>query len=134
MVYLSTNIDNSNKKSWTYFRNCVEHLNVVRDAYCYIGDIEKFDSYFELYHYLVQRYIMEKFDNNPKGFEEGKLSIYYNKVKKYNSFCKDFVKTLTIPFAYNLPRYKNLSINELFDRNHYLEDRKKMYKELENDN
>lgn len=134
VVYLSTNIDNSNKKSWTYFRNCVEHLNVVRDAYCYIGDIEKFDSYFELYHYLVQRYIMEKFDNNPKGFEEGKLSIYYNKVKKYNSFCKDFVKTLTIPFAYNLPRYKNLSINELFDRNHYLEDRKKMYKELENDN
>lgn len=133
VVYLSTNIDNSNKKSWTYFRNCVEHLNVVRDAYCYIGDIKPFNSYFELYHYLVQRYIIEKFHNKPEGFEEGKLSFYCDKVKKYNSFCKDFVKTLTIPFAYNLPRYKNLSINELFDKNHYLEDRKKMYKELKND-
>ena len=30
---------------------------------------------------------------------------------------KDFVKTLNVPFAYNYPRYKNLSIDELFDKN-----------------
>lgn len=128
--YLAQNFENADKKSWNYFRNCVEHLNVVRDAYLYIEDIREFKSYFELYHYLVQRYIIDKFGDNTPG---GKLPVYFEKVKKYKTFCKDFVKALNMPFAYNLPRYKNLSINELFDRNHYLEDRKKMYEELKND-
>ena len=38
---------------------------------------------------------------------------------KFGNYCKDFVKALNVPFAYNLPRYKNLSINELFDMNDY---------------
>ena len=130
--YLNKNFANADPKSWNLFRNCVEHLNVVRDAWRYIGDIREFKSYFELYHYLVQRYLMDMYDK--KGLQpEGKLQIYFDKVKRYRTFNKDFVKTLTLPFAYNLPRYKNLSINELFDRNHYLEDKQRMLEELKND-
>ena len=44
---------------------------------------------------------------------------------KHGTYCKDFVKALNVPFAYNLPRYKNLSINELFDQNDYLPDKAK---------
>ena len=36
---------------------------------------------------------------------------------KQRSYCRDFVKALNVSFAYNLPRYKNLSIDGLFDRN-----------------
>lgn len=35
----------------------------------------------------------------------------------YRTYCKDLVKALNITFGYNLPRYKNLSIDGLFDKN-----------------
>ena len=47
---------------------------------------------------------------NPKVFG------YMENIKNHsNNYCKDFVKALCAPFAYNLPRFKNLSIEELFD-------------------
>ena len=56
----------------------------------------------------------DRMDLNPKTKQ------YWKLVKKYKTYCKDYVKALNVPFAYNLARYKNLSINELFDRNNYL--------------
>lgn len=132
--YIRQNMKNADKWSLRAFRNCTEHLNAVRNASKYIGDIRTFDSYFELYHYLVQRTLIDQFKHDcateskknvgsmiySRDKAEGKLLDYFEVVEKYNTYCKDFVKALNVPFAYNLPRYKNLSINELFDRNNYL--------------
>ncbi len=97
----------------------------MRNADKYINDIAKVDSYFELYHYILQRSLIDTYhtavangwlkqDVNPKSLE------YIALVEKYHAYCKDMVKALNVPFAYNLPRYKNLSIKELFDQNNYL--------------
>ena len=134
-TYLAQNFANANRWSIIEFRNCTEHLGALRNADRYIADIASFGSYFELYHYLVQRYLKEQFDHwrstpskkdatqmvlTPEEAAEGRLQEYFALVLRYNTYCKDFVKALNVAFAYNLPRYKNLSINELFDRNNYL--------------
>lgn len=133
-IYIQTNFENSDRWSLNAYRNCVEHLNAIRNMDQYIDDIRKFESYYELYHYIVQRCLDEQFDHDckqpSKKFQgenvmsrdsaEGQLIHYFKLVKRYGTYCKDFVKALNVPFAYNLPRYKNLSVNELFDRNHYL--------------
>lgn len=132
--YLIDNFKNADIWAISTFRNCAEHLNAVRNMDSYINDIAHFDSYFELYHYLVQRQLMKEFDyetttpakdNNNRMLLEadeltGKTEKYLDIVRKYNFYCKDFVKALNVPFAYNLARYKNLSIDALFDRNNYL--------------
>ena len=134
-AYMKINFEHSNWWAMNAFRNCTAHLNAVRNADAYINDIGKFDSYFELYHYLVQRSIIDQFeydshhkskksDKNIITKEEvdpdQKLERYFNLVLRHHSYCKDLVKALNVPFAYNLARYKNLSINELFYRNNYL--------------
>ena len=55
--------------------------------------------------------IITREELNPKTLE------YFSKVEKYGTCCRDFIKALNVPFAYNLPRYKNLSIDGLFDKN-----------------
>ena len=130
--YLAKNFEYSNKWSLRVFRNSVQHLNVIRDAYKYIkciDDNKDVQSYFALYHYLVQRYISEMAENlTDKGeLSEGRLQYYLSQVENYRTYCKDFVKALNVPFAYNLPRYKNLSIDELFDRNNYLPNKAKKW-------
>jgi len=118
--YLSVNLKNSHNTLIVRYRNNIEHLDVISNIDKYIGDIKEFKSYFELYHYIVQRKLidecratdpvkMAKLHENIEKFAEPVLS--------YNTYCKDFVKALNIPFGYNLARFKNLSINELFDMN-----------------
>lgn len=130
--YLAKNFEYSNKWSLKEFRNSVQHLNVIRDAHKYIkyiNDNKDVQSYFALYHYLVQRYISERAANrtDKESLSEGRLQYYLSQVKEYRTYCKDFVKALNVPFAYNLPRYKNLSIDELFDRNNYLPNKAKKW-------
>ena len=96
------------------YRNSIAHLNTVRKASKYIKDIKYFGTYFELYHYIMQRYLK---DNIELKGENNALEGYFDNLCKYGTYVKDFVKTLNVPFAYNYPRYKNLSIDELFDKN-----------------
>lgn len=120
--YRMDNIKASDPWTVRQFRNCVSHLTALRFIDRYIDDIGPFNSYYELYHYLVQRYLAEKFDE--KATDEVRKDPKYKKiihcfkmVKTHNSYNKDLVKLLCVPFAYNLPRYKNLTIEGLFDRN-----------------
>ena len=121
-LYLYKNISNSDVWSFRAYRNLAEHLGAIRNMDKYIEDIRGFESYFELYHYLMQRSIIDRFryEGRTESGAEGKLLEYFELVEKYNTYCKDFVKALNIPFSYNLARYKNLSVNELIDRNNYL--------------
>lgn len=98
------------------FRNCAAHLNVVRNLNTYIGEIKEITSYYAIYHYVMQRMIgaaMVKFGKTLTAKEQKWLDA----VSRYGTYSKDFVKALCTPFGYNLPRFKNLSICDLFDRN-----------------
>ena len=71
--------------------------------------MESVNSYYALYHFIVQHY-MQEMDNN-------KEHRYYRQVSQYPTYVKDLAKALNSPFGYNIPRFKNLTIEALFDRN-----------------
>jgi hypothetical protein len=106
------NLEKADKTTIQAFRNTVAHLGVVRDADQYIDSIRSVDSYFGLYHYLVQK-TLEAEVKNPNAATK----TYFEKLNTYRTYCKDFLHVLCLPFAYCIPRYKNLSVEQLFDRN-----------------
>lgn len=96
------------------YRNQVAHLAAVRDAHECAGDIDNLTSYFQLYHYIMQRALQKKIfaDRVPET-----VAGYFTHLDKCHTCSKDFTKALNTPFGYNLARFKNLSVDELFDRN-----------------
>ena len=118
---VEVDINNANEDMVRKYRNCIAHLTVVRELKEYIGDIRTVNSYFAIYHYVMQRCITAEEanakDNNIKQAEKIK---YEDDLLKNHGYTKDFVKALNSPFGYNIPRFKNLSVEQLFDRNEYL--------------
>lgn len=113
---VEVDINNADSSMTRKYRNCIAHLTVVRELKEYIGDIRTVDSYFSIYHYVMQRCITKREDDIK---QEEKIK-YEDDLLKNHSYTKDFVKALNSPFGYNIPRFKNLSIEQLFDRNEYL--------------
>lgn len=107
---VEVDINNADSSMTRKYRNCIAHLTVVRELKEYIGDIYAVDSYFSIYHYVMQRCITANVHN----------IVYEGDLNKYHTYRNDFVKALNSPFGYNIPRFKNLSIEQLFDRNEYL--------------
>ena len=128
-IYLTTNMSNCDEWAIRNFRNKVAHLNAVRKIDQNIKGITRVESYFELYHYVMQHELASQYhyrENLAQTDDRARSEIatVSQKTKDYISlaesnswYVKDFVKALNIPFGYNLPRYKNLSIDILFDRN-----------------
>ena len=98
------------------YRNSVAHLNIISAAPGLIKIPSplkgprypqyfksEIRSYFEIYHFLLQKYLR---------------SMGYLPPCVYFSYNKDLLKSLNVPFGYNLARYKNLSVEPLFDKNH----------------
>lgn len=112
---VEVDINNADSSMTRKYRNCIAHLTVVRELKEYIGDIRTVDSYFSIYHYVMQRCITKR-ENDTK--QEDKIK-YEDDLLKNHGYTKDFVKALNSPFGYNIPRFKNLSIEQLFDRNEY---------------
>lgn len=113
---VEVDINNADSSMTRKYRNCIAHLTVVRELKEYIGDIRTVDSYFSIYHYVMQRCITKREDDTK---QEEKIK-YEDVLLKNHGYTKDFVKALNSPFGYNIPRFKNLSIEQLFDRNEYL--------------
>lgn len=113
---VEVDINNADSSMTRKYRNCIAHLTVVRELKEYIGDIRTVDSYFSIYHYVMQRCITKREDDTK---QEDKIK-YEDDLLKNHGYTKDFVKALNSPFGYNIPRFKNLSIEQLFDRNEYL--------------
>ena len=107
---VEVDINNADSSMTRKYRNCIAHLTVVRELKEYIGDIYAVDSYFSIYHYVMQRFITANVHN----------IMYEGDLNKYHTYRNDFVKALNSPFGYNIPRFKNLSIKQMFDRNEYL--------------
>lgn len=113
---VEVDINNADSNMTRKYRNCIAHLTVVRELNKYIKDIRTVDSYFSIYHYVMQRCITKREDDKK---QEEKIK-YEDDLLKNHGYTKDFVKALNSPFGYNIPRFKNLSIEQLFDRNEYL--------------
>lgn len=113
---VEVDINNADSSMTRKYRNCIARLTVVRELKEYIGDIRTVDSYFSIYHYVMQRCITKREDDTK---QEEKIK-YEDDLLKNHGYTKDFVKALNSPFGYNIPRFKNLSIEQLFDRNEYL--------------
>ena len=113
---VEVDINNADSNMTRKYRNCIAHLTVVRELNKYIKDIRTVDSYFSIYHYVMQRCITKREDDTK---QEDKIK-YEDDLLKNHGYTKDFVKALNSPFGYNIPRFKNLSIEQLFDRNEYL--------------
>lgn len=107
------NLQHADKNTVREFRNTAAHLNAIRNIDENIVGIAHVNSYFELYHYIVQRHIYNIGIKNPSD----STSEYLDKLNSFHTYNKDFVKAYCSPMAYNLVRYKNLTIDGLFDRN-----------------
>ena len=122
------------------FRNNVEHLGCVRKMGSDEFDIENtqnenvlfrdvsFRSWFEIYHYTLQILMFKKISrsNTASGVLENQKRLankYLNGIadnasqESNKKYSKNALKAMCLPFAYNLPRYKNLTTERLFDMN-----------------
>ena len=120
----------------TQARNDAEHLNPVNEFDVYIEDLRRYPegtpknkdyhigSYFEIYHYIRQRAYLEEVLANRKEYRDSgsftdeqldKLQKILDDIKARGSYDKNLLKLEYLPFAYNLPRYKNLTTEALFD-------------------
>ena len=115
----------------TIARNDVGRLITINKFAEYIADVRRYpegtpkekdfqiSSYFEIFHYLRQRAFLESIlANSDARFSEEQLKTLESilaKIKMRNSYDKDLLKLEYLPFSYCLPRYKNLTIEALFD-------------------
>lgn len=120
----------NNKKSLAVhiraFRNEIEHLSHIRGLGSNIYDQEdglkfkdiNFSSWFDLYQWCIQVKVLTSIKN--KRSLELLTDLYqyagpeYKDNKKYS---KKMLRCLCLPFAYNKPRYLNLTNEALFDMN-----------------
>lgn len=107
------NLKKSERAVVNEFRNTVCHLNAIRNIN--IKEIKEVENYFALYHYLIQKHLENRFADKKVERDTGD---FISKLEEHKTYCKDFVKAYCTPFGYNLVRYKNLTIDGLFDKNY----------------
>jgi len=115
--YLKKDMAMVGNSSIRHFRNATVHLNVIMEAHRYTKDIKYIGSYYALYHYILQRHLLDKIEEDSYAEKTVSEKLWESQISQYGTYSKDFVKALCCPFGYNLPRFKNLSIEQLFDRN-----------------
>jgi hypothetical protein len=88
----------------------------------YIQDLTTMPtSYFAIFHYILQRHLPEII----KIYHVKNLPSFYDeqiqRVKTTKTYSRILLHVLNTAFAYNLARYKSLSIEDLFDKNESVE-------------
>ncbi len=108
---------NTPEKICTAYRNAIAHLSAVRKGVKYIGDIQKADSYFGIYHYCMQK-LLYSADKQP--FADFVSCVFGDEkeLDKLRSgiYSQAILRALNYPFGYNPARYKNLSYEKIFIR------------------
>lgn len=94
------------------YRDAISHFNFVNMAPSYINRIKSVSSFFDLYNFTVQNWYLEK--AKEQNIDDGYVEQLRVNLEKYGKTQKDFLKIINVPFAYNLARYKNLTIEDLF--------------------
>ena len=104
-------------KTFNDIRNDIMHLSLVSKCAEYLDDVSLnrnkmsiIDNvvpvYYELYVYTLERVALQNNAYLNENFEED--------LKKYKTYNKDLLKLILTPLGYNLARYKNLTIRDLF--------------------
>lgn len=108
---------NTPKIICTAYRNAIAHLSAVRKGVKYIGDIQKTDSYFGIYHYCMQKLL---YSADEQTFADFVRSIFGDEKEldklRNGSYSQAILRALNYPFGYNPARYKNLSYEKIFIR------------------
>lgn len=93
------------------YRNCVTHCFLLSDLSLFDTEIKNITSYFALYQILIQRWLKtskkEKLD-----FVWGKKFDEFFSLDKNKSYSTRFTIALNFPFAYNMARFNNLTIEK----------------------
>lgn len=109
--------ENTPKIICTAYRNAIAHLSAVRKGVKYIGDIQKTDSYFGIYHYCMQKLL---YSADEQQFADFVRSVFGDEkeLDKLRSgiYSQAILRALNYPFGYNPARYKNLSYEKIFIR------------------
>ncbi|HMM00821.1 MAG TPA: type VI-D CRISPR-associated RNA-guided ribonuclease Cas13d [Bacilli bacterium] len=106
----------SNGRFFSFYRNQIAHLNTIRNLDKYISNVKDIKTYFGLYHFISQALLCAKIMEHCKGDN----SFLFNSIKesqRRGKYSKDALHIIHVPFGYNQARYKNLSIEVLFDKN-----------------
>ena len=137
-IYVSDNSNGVNPFSKRYdsmyreFRNSVDHINVISDIGSYVDKITSLDSYFDVYHFILQRKVYSKLVDIASGSQNSRANKsveYINSLLNISDSSNDFesgenvapysrtlLRAANVPMGYTLPRYKNLSYEKLFVR------------------
>ena len=111
---------NTPEKICTTYRNAIAHLSAVRKGVKYIGDIQKTDSYFGIYHYCMQKLLYSADSADKQPFADFVSSVFGDEkeLDKLRSgiYSQAILRALNYPFGYNPARYKNLSYEKIFIR------------------
>lgn len=111
-------------KFFTAYRNNIVHLNIIAKLSELTKNIDKdINSYFDIYHYCTQRvmfnYCKEKNDvvlAKMKDLAHIKSDCNEFSSKHTYPFSSAVLRFMNLPFAYNVPRFKNLSYKKFFDK------------------
>lgn len=116
--------EEKNKILFGDYRNAIAHLNVISnmEQYLKIDDNKdesvkyccKEKTYYGMFCYCLQQYFFGEKAHSRK-FNNGKIAEIMKKVRETGTCSKDLMWLINLPFAYNLPRYKNLSNEILFN-------------------
>ena len=102
---------------YRYYRDKIVHLNFIQTSINYLDKAKHIRSFFDIYNFGVQQWAINE---TGKGIKQE--SPYIVKLKsdldEYGTYQRNFLKILNLPFGYNLARYNNLTIEDLFNDNY----------------
>ncbi len=99
------------------YRDLIAHLNVAAMMNEYLGEMQTITSYYSVYVYSLERILIDEQLKHVNKFNDA-LSQFIlkcsSRIQKRGAYDRDMLWVINAPFAYNLARYKNLSIEDLF--------------------
>ena len=108
-------VKDSFKNGFYQYRNMVCHFNVVYDFIDHVDGVKNVKSYFTIYTRALQNMLLESTYKEKQVFGDQATFQDYRKDLAEENYSKNFLHTINMPFAYCLARYKNLSIEDLFN-------------------
>ena len=111
-------------KFFRAYRNNIVHLNIIAKLSELTKNIDKdINSYFDIYHYCTQRVMFDycKKNNNVVLAKMKDLAHIKSDCDEFSSkhtypYSSAVLRFMNLPFAYNVPRFKNLSYKKFFDK------------------
>ena len=111
-------------KFFKQYRNNIVHLKIIAKLSELTKNIDKdINSYFDIYHYCTQRVMFDycQKNNNVVLAKMKDLAHIKSDCDEFSSkntypYSSAVLRFMNLPFAYNVPRFKNLSYQKFFDK------------------